>query len=57
MEQVINLIKSFFDTGKWQYCYREKDKVFLSGVNMNNVLGTLKIQILIDKDYYTVYVY
>ena len=28
MEQVINLIKSFFDTGKWQYCYREKDKVF-----------------------------
>lgn len=57
MEQVINLIKSFFDTGKWQYHYREKDKVFLSGVNMNNVLGTLKIQILIDKDYYTVYVY
>lgn len=57
MKHTIELIKSFFEKGEWNYNqkeYDEKHVVFSSGVNMNNAIGNLRIFVIVRQDYYIV---
>lgn len=55
MEQVIKLIKDLFDSEDWKYDFDEEDKVFITGINMNSVLGSLRIHIFVQENSYIVY--
>lgn len=55
MEKVIELIKEFFKASDWKYKYNEKKKMFLFGVNMNGVLGRLRMCIFLRDESYIVY--
>ena len=55
MKKVIEAIKSFFEKNKWEYQYNEEEKIFVSGINMNNVLGNVRIYISLEKNSYNVY--
>lgn len=55
METVIELIHEFFTKGNWKYTYDKEKKLFLCGVNMNGVLGSLRLFTLVSKDSYVVY--
>ena len=36
--KAIDAIKSFFEKNKWKYDYNEKDNVFISGIDMGNII-------------------
>ncbi|MDE6934013.1 MAG: YbjN domain-containing protein [Oscillospiraceae bacterium] len=55
MENVIKLIHEFFSKGKLKYRYDEKTHTFSSGVDMENVLGNLRIVLPVRENSYTVY--
>lgn len=55
MEKAIKLLKDFFNDG-WKYEYIEKDRLFISGIDMNSVLGFLRIYLQVKEDSYTVVV-
>lgn len=55
MKKTIDEIKKFFDKNQWKYNFDEDDKVFVSGLNMGNVLGNVKILIPMYEDHYNVY--
>lgn len=57
MKHTLELIKNFFEKGKWKYSCKEYDEthvVFSSGVNMNNAIGNLRIFVVVRQDYYIV---
>lgn len=56
MKETIEIIKTFFEKNEWKYRYDEENTAFFSGVNMENVLGNVRLYILVDQDYYNVYV-
>lgn len=56
MKNVIEKIKSFLEKNEWKYQFDEEDNLFVFGLNMENVLGTLKIYLPIKRDNYTVYI-
>lgn len=55
MENVIKLIHEFFSQSDLKYRYIEEEKAFLSRINMNGVLGYLRIRISVREGSYTVY--
>ncbi len=55
MKKVIEAIKSFFEKNEWNYQYNEEKKIFVSGINMNNVLGNVRMYISLEKNSYNVY--
>lgn len=55
MLNVINKIKKFLDEDGWKYRYIEKDKVFITGVNVGSINGNIKIYIFLRTNGYTVY--
>lgn len=55
MKHAIELIKELFDSEKWKYNYDEDEKVFITGINMNSVLGSLRIRIFLQDGSYLVY--
>lgn len=55
MKHAIELIKELFDSEEWKYDYDEDDKVFVTGINMNSVLGSLRIHIFMQETSYLVY--
>lgn len=55
MKKVIEAIESFFEKNEWKYQYNEEKKIFVSGINMNNVLGDMRMYISLEKNSYNVY--
>ncbi len=55
MNQVIKLIKGFFEAEDWKYDYDEEENVFRSEINMNSVVGSLQIYIFMQEHSYLVY--
>lgn len=58
MENAIKLIKGFFEKGDWKYKAKSEapDRfVFITGVNMNNALGNVRLIIIVRPQFYTVY--
>lgn len=55
MEKMIESIKKFFAENEWKYSFHEKDKVFVSGVNMGNVIGDIRMLVFMEETAYTVY--
>ncbi len=55
MKNVIEAIKLYFEKNEWKYKYDEEKKIFTSGIDMENVLGDVKIYVSLDKNSYNVY--
>lgn len=55
MDKIIELIKKFFDNQDWNYTYDEEKKVFISGINMGNILGNVRLSIIVIDNHYSVY--
>ena len=55
MENTIQLIKEFFEKNKWKYEYVEDKNVFISSINMNGIIGVLRIYIFVRDTDYRVY--
>ena len=55
MEKMIESIKDLFSENEWKYSFHEKDKVFVSGVNMGNVIGNVRMLVFMEETAYTVY--
>lgn len=55
MKKVIDTIKSFFENNDWKYNFNDEDKVFSSGIDMGNILGNVKMIILLEDNFYNVY--
>lgn len=55
MEKMIESIKKFFAENEWKYSFHKKDKVFVSGVNMGNVIGDVRMLVFMEETAYTVY--
>ena len=53
--KAINVIKKFFEDKTWKYEYIEDDNVFISNINMKNILGNVRIFISISENSYNVY--
>lgn len=53
-ENVIKSISTFFDNLEWKYAYNEEECIFCSGVNMGNIIGNIKILIIIRDYHYKV---
>ncbi len=55
MEKAIEVIKSYLTKNDWNYEFDEEKKRFSMGINMNNVLGNVKIYISVESSSYNVY--
>lgn len=55
MKKVIDTIKSFFEKNDWKYKFNDEDKVFISGIDMGNILGNMRMIIILGDDFYNVY--
>lgn len=55
MQNTIQLIKDFFDSNKWKYDFNEERNVFSSNINMNSIIGVLRIYIFVRDHDYRVY--
>lgn len=55
MKKVIDVIKTFFEKNDWKYKYNEEDKVFVSGIDMGNILGNVRMFIFVEENHYNVY--
>ena len=55
MKKVIDVIKTFFEKNDWKYKYNEEDKVFVSGIDMGNILGNVRMFIFVEENHYKVY--
>lgn len=55
MKKVIEAIKFFFEKNEWKYQYNEEKKIFVSGINMDNVLGNVSMYISLEENSYNVY--
>ncbi len=55
MENVIKLIHEFFKKAEMKYQYNEEKKIFISGINMDGVLGNLRLYIPVYEYSYIVY--
>jgi hypothetical protein len=55
MKKTIETIKSYFEKNDWKYRFNEEDKVFISGFNMGNVLGNVRMFIFLEDNSYNVY--
>ncbi|MCB6991392.1 YbjN domain-containing protein [bacterium 210820-DFI.6.38] len=55
MKKVIDTIKSFFENNDWKYNFNDKDKVFSAGIDMGNILGNVRMVILLEDNFYNVY--
>lgn len=55
MKKMIETIKNFFSENEWKYNFDENNNVFVSGINMGNVIGNIKMYILMEETSYTVY--
>jgi len=53
--KAIDAIKSFFEKNKWKYDYNEKDNVFISGIDMGNIIGNVRMLIVLREGSYNVY--
>ena len=54
MEKVIQQIKNFFKENDWNYTYDEEKNIFSTNLNMNNVLGIIRIYIVFQESSYVV---
>lgn len=55
MKDAINLIKQFFDSNEWKYDFIEDKNAFTANINMNNIVGVLRIYIFVKDTEYRVY--
>ena len=55
MKKVIETIKSLFEKNEWKYQFDEEDNVFRAGINMGNIVGSVKMYIFLEKNSYSVY--
>ena len=55
MQNTIKLIKQFFEDHKWKYEFVEENNVFTSNINMNSIIGVLRIYIFVKETDYRVY--
>ena len=53
-EKVIKSIKDFFDNLDWKYDYNKDTGIFTSGINMGNVIGSIKLVIMLREHHYKV---
>ena len=56
MDNVVEIIKKFFEKSSWKYEYSEEDRIFSTKINMENALGSVGLFILLQEDFYNVYV-
>ncbi len=54
MEKVIQQIKNFFEENDWKYTFNEEKNIFSTELNMNNVLGILRMYIFLRETSYVV---
>ena len=43
MKKIIDEIKTFFKNNNWKYEYNKEDNIFISGLDMGNVLGNVRM--------------
>ena len=55
MKKIIDEIKTFFKNNNWKYEYNKEDNIFISGLDMGNVLGNVRMFILLEENSYNVY--
>lgn len=55
MQNTVNLIKQFFENKKWKYDFVEEKTAFVTSVNMNSIVGVLRIYIFVKEKNYRVY--
>ena len=55
MKKIIDEIKTFFKNNIWKNEYNKEDKIFISGLDMGNVLGNVRMFILLEENSYNVY--
>lgn len=53
--KAIDAIKAFFNNNEWKYNYNEKDNVFISGIDMGNIIGSVRMLIILSDKSYNVY--
>ena len=54
MKKIIDEIKTFFKNNNWKYEYNKEDNIFISGLDMGNVLGNVRMFILLEENSYNV---
>lgn len=57
MNNTIELINKFFVDGDWKYDFKQVDDnraMFITGINMNNAMGNLRIYVMVHETYYVV---
>ncbi len=52
--KVIQLIKSVFDEASWKYKFDEERSVYISGINMDSIIGNVRIAIYVREKHYKV---
>ena len=50
MKKIIDEIKTFFKNNNWKYEYNKEDNIFISGLDMGNVLGNVRMFILLEEN-------
>lgn len=55
MKNVIDLIKKFFESADWAYDFFEEKNIFTASINLNNIVGVLRIYIFVGDSDYLVY--
>lgn len=55
MQNTIRLIKDFFENCKWKYEFDEDKNVFITNINMDGIIGLLRIYIFVKDTDYCVY--
>ena len=54
-EKTIELIHDFFRGNDWKYDYDQENAVFYAIISMDNIIGNLRLRIVVRDRYYKVY--